>query len=70
MKSTFVFSALLTLSALTACNNEGSSEEKSEATADSITTTNGGAIKEEAVSYTSSNTTLNGYLAYDSSQHR
>lgn len=66
MKSSFIFSTVL-LGAIffTSCNNEGSKEETSEATSDSITNTPGTAIKEEAVSYTDGNTTLNGFLAYD-----
>lgn len=51
----------------TACNNDGSTETTSATGLDSTTGVTSQAIKQEAVTYTSGNTTLNGFIAYDSS---
>lgn len=55
-----------------ACNNNtGTSEPASENKSDSMTADNmaSGAIREEAVTYTSGNNTFNGYVAYDSASN-
>ena len=69
MKSRLFFSFLIAaLTGLVSCNNNaGTNEEKSGEKKDSIGTTldNSASIKEEAISYTSGSTTLNSYVAVD-----
>lgn len=72
MQSPALFFTLLLTGAISfiACNNNGGSKEPtSENRSDSLQGATGAAtaIKEEAVNYTAGNTTLKGYVAYDSS---
>lgn len=63
MKPFFILSLLAGTTLLTACNNNG----ETDATTTTDSTRNATqAITEQPVTYTSGNTTLNGYVAYDS----